>query len=243
MKPLLAPIARRRWSCRRPPGRRGGEQHAVLEGAGLALVGVADDVVRVAPGVAARAPLDVAAEARAAAAAQLRSARSRPAGRRGRGRARRQRCARCQAVVEQRVAAADVVLDVEPLGGQSPTGTRRRIRCAISSMRSRRERVIVRPLTSSAGPWSHMPVHDVVSTLTRPSSETLPGSSHSLSHRRLHQRLVAEHAVGDVVGEQDAVLARRAGVQEAVEARRALDCPPGQFSLASVQATGTANPS
>src|SRR5690606_38968150 len=41
--------------------------------------------------------------------------------------------------------------------------------------------------------------------------------------QRLHQRLAAEHAVGDVVGEQDAELARRAGVQEAVEARRTLD--------------------
>ena len=40
----------------------------------------------------------------------------------------------------------------------------------------------MRPLASSAGPWSHMPVQDVVATLTRPSSDTLPGCSHSLSH-------------------------------------------------------------
>ena len=51
-------------------------------------------------------------------------------------------------------------------------------------MRSADMRVIARPLTRSAGPWSHMPVQEVVSTLTRPSSESLPRSIHSLLHRR-----------------------------------------------------------
>jgi len=39
-----------------------------------------------------------------------------------------------------------------------------------------------RPFASSAGPWSHMPVQEVRPTLTRPSSETLPGSTHSRWH-------------------------------------------------------------
>ncbi len=41
---------------------------------------------------------------------------------------------------------------------------------------------MARPLTSSAGPWSHMPVQEVVAMLTSPSSETLPGCSHNCWH-------------------------------------------------------------
>ena len=51
-------------------------------------------------------------------------------------------------------------------------------------MRAVVSRGIAQPLTRSAGPWSHMPVHEVVSTDTRPSSEVLPRSTHSSSHSR-----------------------------------------------------------
>ena len=43
---------------------------------------------------------------------------------------------------------------------------------------------MTRLLTSSAGPWSPMPMHDVVPTLTNPSSETLPASTQRLRHMR-----------------------------------------------------------
>ncbi|EXI75906.1 MAG: hypothetical protein AW07_00834 [Candidatus Accumulibacter sp. SK-11] len=51
-------------------------------------------------------------------------------------------------------------------------------------MRSADKRVSTCPLTSSAGPWSHMPVHEVVSTLSSPSSESFPRSTQSRLQRR-----------------------------------------------------------
>ena len=44
--------------------------------------------------------------------------------------------------------------------------------------------VIATPFTRIDGPWSPMPMQEVLSTLTSPSSESLPGSIHSLSQRR-----------------------------------------------------------
>ena len=58
-----------------------------------------------------------------------------------------------------------------------------RISSAISLMRRWLSWPMARPLTSIAGPWSHRPVQDVVVTLTSPSSDSLPGSIHSLRHR------------------------------------------------------------
>ncbi len=69
--------------------------------------------------------------------------------------------------------------------GQSASGTLLRISSAIWHRCARSvSPAIARLLTSSAGPWSHMPVQAVLPTLTRPSSDTLPRSTHRLLHRR-----------------------------------------------------------
>ena len=68
--------------------------------------------------------------------------------------------------------------------GHASSGTCSRISAAIWSIRSGVRRGIALPFTRSAGGWSLMPVHDVVSTDTRPSSETLPFSIHRFVHNR-----------------------------------------------------------
>ncbi len=66
--------------------------------------------------------------------------------------------------------------------GHSASGFSAWIRSIIWSMRSSVMRGIAHPFTSRPGPWSHRPVQDVVSMLTRPSSDTLPRSNHSFWH-------------------------------------------------------------
>ena len=183
------------------------EQHAILERAGLALVGVADHVAREARGVPAGLPLDAGGEARAAAAAQVRAldllerrdralrradvrlapgalvgrvlgpalraalqrGANRVAGLRARGRAGCRRGARCPAPRRTR-----------PATRRAACGRGSGRRCARRARRS--SAGMARPFTSSAGPWSHMPVHEVRAMLTSPSSDTLPGSAHSRWH-------------------------------------------------------------
>jgi hypothetical protein len=52
---------------------------------------------------------------------------------------------------------------------------------AISRMRPASSRVSASPFTSAAGPWSHMPVQEVTSTVTRPSARGSPGRTPSAS--------------------------------------------------------------
>ena len=85
-------------------------------------------------------------------------------------------------MAEQDVRPAHVVLHDEELRGPLASGVRARINSQICSTRSLVSAGIARPLTSSAGPWSHIPVHDVRPTLTSPSSDTLPGSTQSRWH-------------------------------------------------------------
>ena len=59
--------------------------------------------------------------------------------------------------------------------------------------------------------------------LTRPSSDTLPGSAQSRWHSASMRACAALHAVGHVVGEQDPVFAAGLGREERVEARDAAD--------------------
>ncbi len=66
--------------------------------------------------------------------------------------------------------------------GHAESGAAARISSQIASMRGVSRRVTARLLTSIAGPWSHIPVQDVVSMLTRPSSEVLPRSTQSAPH-------------------------------------------------------------
>ena len=67
---------------------------------------------------------------------------------------------------------------------------------------------MTRLLTSSAGPWSPMPMHEVVPTLTNPSSGNLAGFDPETAAHALHQCRAALHALDDVVGEEHAIAAR-----------------------------------
>ncbi len=144
---------------------------------------------------------------------------SRPARQRG-----LERLARAPARAQEQVAPVDVVLDVEEVGGPVlPAAPIARTRSQIASTLASVRRGMASPFTRIAGPWSQSPVHEVVSTLTSPSSETLPRSAQSERHMRSRRRSRAEHAVGDVVAEEDPVAAAGLHVQEAVEGRHAQD--------------------
>ena len=63
------------------------------------------------------------------------------------------------------------------MDGHSPSGAPIWMSSQISSIRLGVSRVTARLLTSIAGPWSHIPVQEVRSTLTAPSAETWPRRS------------------------------------------------------------------
>jgi hypothetical protein len=65
--------------------------------------------------------------------------------------------------------------------GHFTSGTSRSIRSAMVSMRAGVRWVSAQPLTSIAGPWSGIPVQEVLSMLTRPSARVSPGVAPSLS--------------------------------------------------------------
>ncbi len=85
------------------------------------------------------------------------------------------------------------------------------------SIRAGLSRVTAQPLMSAAGPWSLMPVHEVSSTLTRPSERGTPGCTPRRSQSRSISGLLAGHAVDDVVAEQHVEAPARLAVQEGVE--------------------------
>ena len=174
---------------------------AIFEGAGLAFVGIADDDFRPCRGVAGAGPFDGGGEA-GAATAQVGSSISASQPSRPRWTAaeglRRYHSRPSKAPSRRRMLSSTGSIR----RATCSTGRCWRISSAISLIRRWLSWPMARPLTSIAGPWSQSPVPDVVVTLTRPSSETLPGSIHSLRQRGVEQLGVAEHAVGDVVGEQ-----------------------------------------
>ena len=171
-----------------------GEQHAVLEGAGLAFVGVADhDVLAARRLRGTAAHLSAGGKAGAAAPAQVASASSRPASpsaprasaaasaapgaRRRRPAARRRGgCCRrtsnhCGRPLRHRHAAR---------GSGRPSAPRAPASSRVTTWWW---------LTSSAGPWSHRPVQEVRSTLTRPSSRELARRHAQAAAQVGHQRL------------------------------------------------------
>ena len=131
-------------------------------------------------------------------------------------------------VAEQRIAPVDAVFNREP--GFRPVGHRHTLldqtRHRVDALgRDTRHGAAVdqqrRPLVAQAGAgggahagqtvWRHF-------ARLQPQALT----------QTLHQHGGAQHAVGDVVGEQHPVCAHRLGVQEAVEARRAFHGHTGQ---------------
>ena len=199
------------------------EQHAVLEGAGLALVGIAHHHVLAARRLAAQRPFQPGGKARAAAAAQVallhlgQHARDAARQRRRQCRARRRRLG------QQHVGAADMVLHLEPFG--RPLRHRHAAADQRGHLRHARgiqpgdDLVVVdqqrRALVAQAGAGGG--VH-----ADQPVLADAAGRHAQAAAQVGHQRLAAEQTVGDVVAEQDAVLAHRLGVEEAVEAGHAL---------------------
>ena len=201
-----------------------GQQHPVLEGPGLALVGVADDDVFVARCVAAELPLRAGGESGTAPAAQpgsgdLAAQRQRPARqRRGERRTGSQRCA------EQHVGTAHLVVDAEPLGGPQRD---RRVRVdqlgelVDALLVEAREHVVVvdqqrRPLVAETGAGGRRDAD-------APVRANFAGLHPQGAAQPLHQCLAAKQAVGDVVAEEHVPAAHRPKVEEAVEARHTLD--------------------
>ena len=213
--------------------RVAGEQHAVLERAGLTLVGVADDVALESRRVPAGLPLDARGEAGAAAAAQVRTLhllerRDRalccadvglapgPLVRRALAPSLRS-ALQCrpdgvpglEPVGEHDVRAAHVVLHDEEL--RRPVRDRHPRQDQVADARDAlvgqgRDRDAVdqqrRALVAEAGARGSPDAHEAV-------LGNLAGFDPEPVAERLHQALVAGHAVGDVVGEQDAIAAAR----------------------------------
>ena len=222
-----------------------GEQHPVLEGAGLALVGIADHVTRGAWGIAAGLPLQAGGEAGAAAAAQIgrlisssvardpeaavpMDSRRERASAAGSVRAPRSMAARsaspgCSAWPKRMSARRMLSSMVNSSEGQSSSGRCSRIRPAISIQAlagDARDGPTVDqqagPLVTQAGAGGEV---DGDQTLLGQVSPLHPEPGAQV----FQQILVAAHAVGDVVGEQHAVAAHRPQVKKTVKPRHPLD--------------------
>jgi len=118
----------------------GGEQDAILERAGLAFVGIADHVARLAMRLA-QASISVRCETappRPRRFDVLSSATSPPPRRERRG----ERVAGREFAAEQKVLAQHLVVDAKVFRGQSASATSLRIRSQISSTRALVMRVI-----------------------------------------------------------------------------------------------------
>lgn len=79
------------------------------------------------------------------------------------------------------------------------------MRPTILWMRSSFSLETAKPLTNRSGPWSQRPVHEVISTVTRPSGPGFAGFDTQLFTQALEQGQVAQHAVGDVIAETNVV--------------------------------------
>ena len=222
MKPLVAPdgVAGDRHAFEHP-NRERVQQHPVLEGAGLAFVGVADDVALGAGRVAGAVPFRPDREPGAAPPAQVRALHLvehplPPAGDR-----RVERDARGDRR-QQGLAAADVVVDAEQLG--RPFVERRPRPHQVADLvdpphRQARNGAVVdqhrRALVAHAGVGGQIDAHQAV-------GRHLAALELQPAEHMLEQGDVARHAVGDVVGEQQAVTATRLVVQKRIELQHAL---------------------
>jgi hypothetical protein len=160
------------------------QQHPVLEGAGLAFVGIAHHHVLAARRLAAQRPLKAGGKTGAAAAAQVASASSRPACLGAPRQGGAQRRTRRRGPASSTSARRTLSCTSNQAAGHDATGTCRCTRSASCRRGAASSRVTTWWwLTSSAGPWSHRPVHEVVSTLTRPSARTRPGATPRRRHR------------------------------------------------------------
>ncbi len=224
MKPLVAPtaIARNRHAFQHAR-REAVEQHAVLEGAGLALVGVADDVFHLARSVARAGELGGGREAGAASAAQIGAldlvlaagAAARDGG--------VQPVAAMERGPQQRDGAADVVGNLEQLRRPFPqrgAGVDE-IGDEIDALR---RQVADRHVVDENG--------DAVVAQARAGGEAdadeavgrdFAAAEREAGAQALVKSETARHPVGDIVREQHAIGADRAVVEERVEAYEAVD--------------------
>ena len=204
------------------------QQHPVLEGAGLALVGVAHHHPALAGGVAAGLPLARGGKAGAAAPAQARRMHLVEPGRAAAGLGRGQRLAGDRRRRQQDVATADVVGHREPLGRPR----RQRLAGADAIAQGVGTGVVEggqaaavdqhrRPLVAHADARGGVGADQAV-------LGQQAGLDPQVAADAIHQPRHAQHAVDDVVREQQAITADRTGMQEAVEAGHALDARPRQ---------------
>ena len=202
------------------------QQHVVLEGARLAFVGVAHHHALGAGRLAAQFPLQAGREACAAAAAQVAefdlgqhrfAAAPTGCGQRNTG-------AAGGGLGQQHVGAANLVVDFEPCrrpAGHRHAGENQRghLRHA-GGVHARDDLVVVdqqrRALAAQTGARGALHSDQPVGAQPARHDAQAPAQVG-------HQRLAAEHAVGDVVAEQHAVGTHRLGVQEAVETGHAFD--------------------
>ena len=131
--------------------------------------------------------------------------------------------ARLEVGGEQDVGAPDVVLDLEELG--RPVGQRHLVADQFGNLVDARlgqpgNRQVIdqqgRPLVAHAGTRRLADADQAI-------LGHLAALDPQAGAQALHQRPVAEHAVGDVVGEQHAILAARLGVKKGIEAGDTLD--------------------
>ncbi len=200
-----------------------GQQHPVLERSRLALVGIADDVMRVARRVAAGFPFLAGRETRATPTAQVRrldlgEQAVGPAGEGGGERATRVRIG-CQ----HDVLAADVVVDPEEF--RRPRRHRGRGANQLADRVDARLRQtgdcdVVdehrRSLVAHSGAGRGVDADEAV-------LGDLPALDPELPAHVLEQLHVAQHPIGDVVAEQHPIPAARLRVQERIEAGDAFD--------------------
>ena len=208
-----------------------GKQHAVLKRPWLALVRVADDDPLGARGVAARLPLDRSREAGTAAAAQVRLLHLAEHRRGAAAHGRAHRIAGADRGAKQDVAPPDVVLDREEL--RRPVVKRHfaadQLADAVDAFdRQSGQRTAIdercRPLVAHAGAGRGIDADQAI-------LGGLAALEPELVAQPLAQIDAAEHAVGDVVREQESISAGRGGVQEGIEAGDALHMGPREFQF------------
>ena len=186
------------------------QQNAVLESAGLALVGVADDIAFGARRVAAAFPFHSRRESGAAAPAQVRAlhfVEQALAAERDR---RVERAARRERSAEQRAGPADIVLDAKE--GIGPARERNSRADQVDDLvdpplGQPRDRDIVdqhrRPLIAHAGAGGEIDADETV-------RRDLAALDVELIAEAFEQGEAAQHPVGDVVGDQHAIERRAA---------------------------------
>ena len=205
------------------------QQHAILERAGFAFVGVANDVTLGARRVAGGFPFEPGGETRAAAPAQVGALHFVEQALAADGDRRVERAAGRHRRLQQRAGAPDIVLDVEKLG--RPVVERRaRLDQLGDRVDSRfaetRHGEVVdqhrRPLVAHAGARGQIDADEAVGGhLAALDAET--------AEQTFEQRLIALHPVGDVVGDKQPIGAAGLVIEEGVERHHAFDAVDGNL--------------